>query len=48
MLMHNYNDAIDDFITIHNFVKIALSSIIYVINDVIMCSNIIYFLVSYF
>ena len=35
-------------ITIHNFRERALSSMISIINDVIMCSNIIHFLVILF
>ena len=31
-----YYDVIDDFITIYNYLKMALSSLIYIINDVIM------------
>ena len=42
-----YYDAIDVFITIYNFFEMALSSMIYKINDVIMCSNIIKFPVIY-
>ena len=43
-----YYNVIDNFITIHNFLKIALSSILYIINDVIMCSNIMHFPISLF
>ena len=43
-----YYDVIDDFITIYIFLVMALSSMIYIINDVIMCSNIIHFPDIYF
>ena len=43
-----YNDVIDDFIAIYNVLEMALSSMLYIINDVIMCSRIIYFPVIYF
>ena len=43
-----YNDVIDDFINIYNFLEKALSSMLYIINDVIMCSSMIYFPVIYF
>ena len=43
-----YYDIIDDFKTIYNFLEMQLSSMIYIINDVIMCSNIIHFPVIYF
>ena len=42
-----YYNVIDVFITINNFLEIALSSMIYIINDVIMYSNIIHFPVIY-
>ena len=35
-----YNDVIDDFITINDFLKVTPTSIKYIINDV-MCRNII-------
>ena len=35
-----YYDVIDEFITIYNYIKMALSSLIYIINDVIMCSDV--------
>ena len=38
----NY-EVIDDFITIFNFLKMAFSSTIDIINDIIMCSNIKHF-----
>ena len=38
-----YYDVIDDFIIIFIFLEMALSSMIYIINDVIMCSNMIHF-----
>ena len=41
-------DVIDDFITIYIFLEIALSSMIYIINDVIMCSIMIHFPDIYF
>ena len=43
-----YYDVIDDFITIYNNLKMVLSSYIYVIDDVIMCSDVKYFPVIYF
>ena len=43
-----YYDVIDDFITIYIFLVMALSSMIYIINDVIMCSNMIHFPAIYF
>ena len=43
-----YNDVIDDFIAIYNVLEMVLSSMLYVINDVIMCSSIIYIPVIYF
>ena len=36
------------FIIIYNFLEKVLSSMIYIINDVIMCSNTIHFPVIYF
>ena len=33
-----YNDVIDDFIAIYSVLEMALSSMIYIINDAIMCS----------
>ena len=42
-----YYDVID-FIAIYNFLEMAFSSMLYIINDVIMCSSIIYFPVIYF
>ena len=41
--MYNFNafyDVIDDFVTIYNYLKMALSSLIHIINDVIMCSDV--------
>ena len=38
-----YYDVIDDFITIYNNLKMALVSLIYIINDVIMCSDVKHF-----
>ena len=41
--MYNLNafyDVIDDFVTIYNHLKMALSSLIHIINDVIMCSDV--------
>ena len=38
-----YYNVIDVFITIYNFLEMVLSSMIYIINDVMMCSNIIHF-----
>ena len=35
-----YYDVIDDFITIYNNLKMALVSLIYIINDVIMRSDV--------
>ena len=43
-----YYDVIDDFITMYNFLEMAHSSMIHIINDVIMCSKIIHFPVIYF
>ena len=43
-----YYDVIDDFITIYNNLKMALVSLIYIINDVIMCSDVKHFPVIYF
>ena len=43
-----YYDVIDVFITIYNFFEIALSSMIYKVNDVIMCSDVIHFPVNNF
>ena len=37
-----------DFIAIYNVFEMALSSMLYIINDVIMSSSIIHFLVIYF
>ena len=42
-----YYDVID-FIAIYNVLEMALSSMLYIINDVIMCSSIIHFPVIYF
>ena len=42
-----YYDVID-FIAIYNVLEMALSSILYIINDVMMCSDMIYFPVIYF
>ena len=38
-----YYEVIDDFIAIYNGLEIVLSSRLYIINDVIMYSNIIHF-----
>ena len=38
-----YYDVIDDFMTIHNFLKTMFLSIIYIINDVIVYCIIIHF-----
>ena len=43
-----YYDVIEDFITIYNYLKMALSSLIYILNDVIMCSDVKHFPVIYF
>ena len=43
-----YYDFIDDFITIENNPKMALSSLIYILNDVIICSDVKHFRVIYF
>ena len=43
-----YYDVINVFITIYNILEMALSSMIYIINDVIMCSNVINFPVFIF
>ena len=43
-----YYDVIDDFITIYNYFIMALSASIYIINDVIMCSDVKHFPVIYF
>ena len=43
-----YYDVIDEFITMYNFLEMALSSMIYIINDVIMCSNVMHFPDIYF
>ena len=43
-----YYDVIEYFITIYNYLKMALSSLIYLINDVIMCSEVKHFPVIYF
>ena len=37
-----------DFIVIYNVFEMVLSSMLYIINDVIMCSSIIHFPVVYF
>ena len=37
-----------DFIAIYNVFEMALSSMLYIINDVIMCSSIMHFPVIYF
>ena len=42
-----YYDVID-FIALNNVLEMALSSMLYIINDVIMCSRIIYFPFIYF
>ena len=42
-----YYDVID-FITIYNVLEMALSFMFFTINDIIMCSSIIYFPVIYF
>ena len=46
--LNAYNDVIDDFTSIYNVLEMALSSMLYKINDVTMCSSIIYFPVIYF
>ena len=38
-----YYDVIDVLITFYNFLEMAFSSMIYIINDVIISSNIIHF-----
>ena len=41
--MYNFNvfyDVIAEFVTIYNYLKMALSSLIHIINDVIMCSDV--------
>ena len=43
-----YNDVIDDFIAIYKVLEMALTSMLYIINDVIICISIIYFPVIYF
>ena len=43
-----YYDVIDDFITIYNYFIMALSALIYIIDDVIMCSDAKHFPVIYF
>ena len=43
----NY-DVIDEFISIYNVLEMALSSMLYIINDIIMCSYIIQCQVSFF
>ena len=43
-----YYHAIDEFTTIYNFLEMALSSMIYITNDIIMRNNIIHFPVIYF
>ena len=43
-----YYEVIDDFIAIYNGLEIVLSSRLYIINDVIMYSNIIHFPVFFF
>ena len=43
-----YYDVIDDFITIYIFIEMALCSMMYIINDVIMSSNITHFPDIYF
>ena len=44
--LNAYYDVID-IIAIYNVMEMALSSMLYIINDVIMCSSIIYFPVIY-
>ena len=49
--MYNFNayyDVINDIIAIYIFLKMALSSLLYIINDVIMCSDVKHFPVIYF
>ena len=48
--MYYFNADYDviDFKAIYNVQEMALSSMLYIINDVIMCSRIIYFPVIYF
>ena len=43
-----YYEVIDDFIAIYNVLEMALSSMLYIINEVISCSKIMYFPVIYF
>ena len=43
-----YYEVIDDFITIYNYLKMALSSLIYIIDDVIMPSDVKRLPVIYF
>ena len=43
-----YYHVIDDFLTIYNNLKTALSSLIYIRNDVILCSDVKHFPVIYF
>ena len=43
-----YYDVIDDVITIYIFLEKSLCSMMYIKNDVIMCSNITYFPDIYF
>ena len=49
--MYNVNahyDVIEYFITIYNYLKMALSLMIYIINDLIMGSDVKQFPVIYF
>ena len=43
-----YYDLIYDFIPIYNYLKMALSSLIDIINDVMICSDVKHFPVIYF
>ena len=47
-IFNAYYDVIDDFIAIYNIMEMALSSMLYIVNDVILCRSIIYFPVIYF
>ena len=48
LYVNAYYDVIDDYITIYIFIEMTLCSMMYIINDVIMCSNITHFLDIYF
>ena len=47
-IVNAYYEVIDDFITIYNDLKMALWSMIYIINDVIIRSDVKQFPVIYF